>query len=214
MHEQQILVVIEVKFLRCDAVQDARAKLTAVAQHLRQADMRAGGGHTAAADLVHMFATTQHWFAAERRYRAHESAPVRLNHADLFLDRTATSKRQAQAKADPYRHNASPMSSDDEGQYDGASSGEEPEGPGLRRTTARTADKRQASAPPQQLPLAADAPRKKYSQHFIWGQLSGWFKQTVYDPAATLSAERRGTLSLPDIESAYGGASSRYDARV
>lgn len=66
----------------------------AVAQHLRAADIRAGGGHTAAADLVLLFAATQHWFVSERRYRGHESAPVRLNHADLFLDRTATTKRQ------------------------------------------------------------------------------------------------------------------------
>ena len=44
---------------------------------------------------------------------------------------------------------------------------------------------------------------KKYGALFIWGQLSGWFKQTVYDPTASLSAERRGTLSLPDPDSSY-----------
>lgn len=55
---------------------------------------------------------------------------------------------------------------------------------------------------------------KKYGPWFIWGQLSGWFKQTVYDPTASLSAERRGTISLPDVESCYGGcARSRYQAR-
>lgn len=47
---------------------------------------------------------------------------------------------------------------------------------------------------------------KKYGALFIWGQLSGWFKQTVYDPTASLSAERRGTLSLPDPDSCYGSA--------
>jgi Protein SET DOMAIN GROUP 2 C-terminal len=41
-----------------------------------------------------------------------------------------------------------------------------------------------------------------------------WFKQTVYDPTASLSAERRGTLSLPDVESAYGGSRSRYGPKV
>ncbi|GFR46120.1 hypothetical protein Agub_g7609 [Astrephomene gubernaculifera] len=50
---------------------------------------------------------------------------------------------------------------------------------------------------------------KRYGPWFMWGQLSGWFKQTVYDPTASLSAERRGTLSLPDMESCYG-ARSRY----
>ena len=40
---------------------------------------------------------------------------------------------------------------------------------------------------------------KKYGAGFAWGQLAGWFKQTVLDPTASLSADRRGTLSLPDV---------------
>ena len=55
---------------------------------------------------------------------------------------------------------------------------------------------------------------KKYGPWFIWGQLNGWYKQTVYDPTASLSAERRGTISLPDIECCYGGPRSRYSAKV
>ena len=47
--------------------------------------------------------------------------------------------------------------------------------------------------------------RKKYQQHFAWGQLVSWFKQTIYDPSASLSADRRGAMSLPDPESAYAG---------
>ncbi len=54
---------------------------------------------------------------------------------------------------------------------------------------------------------------KKYGALFIWGQLSGWFKQTVYDPTASLSAERRGTLSLPDPDSCYGSA-RQYTQKV
>ena len=54
---------------------------------------------------------------------------------------------------------------------------------------------------------------KKYGALFIWGQLSGWFKQTVYDPTASLSAERRGTLSLPDPDSCYGSA-RQYTLKV
>ena len=46
--------------------------------------------------------------------------------------------------------------------------------------------------------------KKKYQPHFAWGQLVSWFKQTIYDPSASLSAERRGAMSLPDPESAYG----------
>lgn len=47
----------------------------------------------------------------------------------------------------------------------------------------------------------------------MWAQLSSWYKQTVYDPTASLSAERRGTLSLPDVESCYN-TKEKYDARV
>jgi hypothetical protein len=47
----------------------------------------------------------------------------------------------------------------------------------------------------------------------VWAQLSSWYKQTVYDPTASLSAERRGTLSLPDVEACYN-AKEKYDARV
>jgi hypothetical protein len=42
---------------------------------------------------------------------------------------------------------------------------------------------------------------KEYDGSFIWGQLAGWFKQTVDKPNASLSAERRGTLSYPDLDS-------------
>lgn len=42
---------------------------------------------------------------------------------------------------------------------------------------------------------------KEYDASFIWGQLVGWFKQTVDKPNASLSAERRGVLSVPDLES-------------
>ena len=55
---------------------------------------------------------------------------------------------------------------------------------------------------------------KKYGAGFIWGQLNGWYKQTVFDPTASLSAERRGTISMPDIESCYGNARNRYSMKV
>lgn len=48
----------------------------------------------------------------------------------------------------------------------------------------------------------------------MWGQLSGWYKQTVYDPTASLSAERRGTLSMPDIESAFPPGTAKYSRKV
>ena len=51
------------------------------------------------------------------------------------------------------------------------------------------------------------AESKPYRSAFVWAQCTAWFKQTVYDPTASLSAERRGMLSLPDIETAYSGVS-------
>ena len=55
--------------------------------------------------------------------------------------------------------------------------------------------------------------RKKYQAGFVWGQLSGWYKQTVSDPSASLSAERRGTISLPDFASCFGKGKSTYKDR-
>lgn len=43
--------------------------------------------------------------------------------------------------------------------------------------------------------------QKEYDSQYIWGQLVGWFKQTVDKPNASLSADRRGTLSIPDVHS-------------
>ena len=50
--------------------------------------------------------------------------------------------------------------------------------------------------------------KKVYRPTYVWGQLSGWFKQTVNDPTASLSADRRGAISLPDIESAFKRATN------
>ena len=69
------------------------------------------------------------------------------------------------------------------------------------------------AAPRPQGRLASSNLVKKYGALFIWGQLSGWFKQTVYDPTASLSAERRGTLSLPDPDSCYGSG-RQYSMKV
>ena len=54
--------------------------------------------------------------------------------------------------------------------------------------------------------------RKNYGPSFMWGQLSGWFKQTVSDPTTSLSAERRGPVSLPDLEGMY--KQIKYTAKV
>ena len=45
--------------------------------------------------------------------------------------------------------------------------------------------------------------KKEYENNYIWGQLVGWYKQTVDKPNASLSAERKGALCYPDIESFF-----------
>jgi hypothetical protein len=50
---------------------------------------------------------------------------------------------------------------------------------------------------------------KRYKPLFAWGQMAGWFKQTVQDPSASLGSDRRGTVQLPDAESCY----SKYSLR-
>ena len=44
---------------------------------------------------------------------------------------------------------------------------------------------------------------KKYDKMHIWGQMVGWFKQTVNKPESSLSSERRGTLVYPDLDSFF-----------
>ena len=42
--------------------------------------------------------------------------------------------------------------------------------------------------------------KKEYENNYIWGQLVGWYKQTVDKPNASLSSEKKGALCYPDIE--------------
>ncbi|KRX01790.1 hypothetical protein PPERSA_00163 [Pseudocohnilembus persalinus] len=44
---------------------------------------------------------------------------------------------------------------------------------------------------------------KLYSPQFVWGQLTAWFKQTVANPHASLSQDRRGTLSNPVLNTSF-----------
>lgn len=74
-----------------------------------------------------------------------------------------------------------------------------------------------ARAPALRRPPAEDpsALRKVYRPLYVWGQLSAWFKQTINDPSASLSADGRGTVSLPSVESAFaGGKAQKYSAKV
>ena len=47
----------------------ARERLMALADRLRALDVACRGGHTAAADLLVLYASTRTWFAAEREYK-------------------------------------------------------------------------------------------------------------------------------------------------
>ena len=55
---------------------------------------------------------------------------------------------------------------------------------------------------------------KRYSPHFIWGQLHFWERQTISDPSASLSAARYGTVSLPDVDCSFSNNASDYTKSV
>ena len=67
--------------------EQARANMASLVPMLREFDMAAGGGHTAAADIMLMYATTRVWFFAERNFLGFTSPAVRLKLDDLGLDR-------------------------------------------------------------------------------------------------------------------------------
>lgn len=51
-------------------VQEARAGLQQMVDAIRKMDVARGGGLTACADILQLYASTQHWLAAERGYKA------------------------------------------------------------------------------------------------------------------------------------------------
>lgn len=52
--------------------------------------------------------------------------------------------------------------------------------------------------------------QRTYSSQFVWGQLIGWFKQTVANPQASLSQDRRGTLSYPSLLASFEKGDKYY----
>jgi hypothetical protein len=53
---------------------------------------------------------------------------------------------------------------------------------------------------------------KTYNKEYVWGQLIGWYKQSVADPGASLGKAARGCLTLPDVASCYA-KSIQHDFR-
>eukprot|EP01083_Nonionella_stella_P141009 433677_1 len=46
-------------------------------------------------------------------------------------------------------------------------------------------------------------PPKKYSPQYVWGQLNFWERHSIESPDSSLSAERRGAITLPNIKCCY-----------
>jgi len=55
---------------------------------------------------------------------------------------------------------------------------------------------------------------KVYQQQYVWGQCMYWMRQTIESPNSSLSAERRGTICLPDITSCYATSRTRRIAKL
>ncbi|CAL8467814.1 g7352 [Coccomyxa elongata] len=228
---------------------EARSRLMALAEKMRALDVALGGGHTAAADMLLLFASTQTWFTSERDYKGFTSPPVKLNLSDLMLKRAvgpgvAAVPRKDQAPPPSMglseavaqdsapladAHMATAMTASGEAAAEALTAvveGEEaggagqaadavlsvgpPASVGTQKAKASKGAASRRNGPEKQSKVGL---AKRYGAGFVWGQLNGWYKQTVFDPTASLSAERRGTISLPDIESCYGGARSRYTVK-
>ncbi|KAK9817177.1 hypothetical protein WJX72_010690 [[Myrmecia] bisecta] len=193
--------------------QEAKAKLVELAVELRRLDLEVGGGHTAAADMVYLYAMTQHWFTAERNYKGFSSPPVQLNMDDLDLDRTAApdldSEHAQPSRRDTCGHQpavVAVVSSDEDVDITGS----DVKGPS--RLSLANGPSEPATNGMSIASLASSSSRKRSKPDSSSQPAPATQEQveTVYDPTASLSAERRGTLSLPDIESCYGGSRARY----
>ena len=178
---------------------EARAGLRRVAESVRAC----GGEHVALADCLLLYAATERW-VTPAPYVGFTSAPVTLTPLPKDAEYRAREKTNALgasfAEESAATDGGAPTRLDADG--------------GVVDDPIRAAADAKASRAPEAPPKLAkryrgdveNVMRKKYQQHFAWGQLVSWFKQTIYDPSASLSADRRGTMSLPDPESAYGGS--------
>uniref|UniRef100_A0A061R538 Putative histone-lysine n-methyltransferase atxr3-like isoform x1 n=1 Tax=Tetraselmis sp. GSL018 TaxID=582737 RepID=A0A061R538_9CHLO len=51
---------------------------------------------------------------------------------------------------------------------------------------------------------------RRHSLRWLWSEMAGWIRQSARDPGNALYSERRGVVTLPDIESCYGAFKDRY----
>lgn len=223
----QLIALVGAAFQPALDFREARSKALQLVEQVRAIDVAQGGGFTALADIFFLCAFTRHWFYAERDYKGFQSAPVRLNLHDLNLDRMASG-----AAASQNSHARKSTAAKDEPSSNGhleeqpgtgqADSQKENGAPATSsRSSGSKPPRRPTSEPPDEdeqdiVAVPGSGPNvlaKKYGPHYMWGQLTGWHKQTVADPTASLSAERRGTLSLPDLDSCGAGAKTRYTAK-
>ena len=187
---------------------EARARLREVAGSIRAC----GGEHVALADCLLLYASTERW-VTPAPYVGFTSAPVRLTPLPKDAEYVAAGGADGAGAG---------VGDETDAPDADVAPAEEPGGGS--RPVLDSKDSKDSKAPPSgsaHVPKlakryrgdVANVMRKKYQQHFAWGQLVSWFKQTIYDPSASLSADRRGTMSLPDPESAYSGAKPGTYAR-
>eukprot|EP00803_Ostreobium_quekettii_P003488 evm.model.scf_39.17 EVM.evm.TU.scf_39.17 scf_39:159856-164351(-) len=166
---------------------DAKRKLLDIVEILRMEDMRTGGFHTACADILQLYANTHHYFAMDKTYTGFTSRPLRIPLNSI--SGLGVKKRPPLLLNGTYAAEGSRESTENSPMA------------GQETTTGRP----QSDLNRQEIEVS-----KKYPMNFIWAQLSFWFKQTVTDPTASLSADRRGSICLPDIESCYNSGRKDY----
>jgi hypothetical protein len=204
---------------------EARAGLRLVSTMIRTC----GNDHVALADCLLLYAETERW-VTPAPYVGFTSPPVKLTP----LPKDAEYKAEAAAAEDASREDPEarlmdlPRVSSIETSGHAQKNDSGTDTPDVREEENAPekdgTDRRDPQPPrPPLVKLAKryrgdleNVMRKKYQQHFCWGQLVSWFKQTIYDPSASLSADRRGTMSLPDPESAYSkpGAYQKNERKI
>lgn len=66
-------------------MQEARGRLKELVEQLRQIDVKQGGGHTAAADIVYIYACTRFWFTPGPGYKVSHCTRDRYWHVHVTV---------------------------------------------------------------------------------------------------------------------------------
>eukprot|EP00803_Ostreobium_quekettii_P008883 evm.model.scf_335EXC.9 EVM.evm.TU.scf_335EXC.9 scf_335EXC:53090-63556(+) len=161
--------------------------------------------HAALHDMLCLKAASRKLFTVNK-YRSVSSTPVKLSEQDVPMVSSAAvsaagSTTTAAVETTSQKEGAlaaSVLSNGGTGANDTSASSSGANGTSANDAAASGTG---ANGAKRKKPSPRNVVAKQYSPEFLWGQLVAWYKQTIYNPSASLSADRRGTISLPSIDS-------------